>query len=75
MCTITELNPNEGPKWMPRAGPVRFAGYDNHNDAYERVFDGNTEKIVRTRDVTFHDNRFTEMKRLYINKERSNDEH
>jgi hypothetical protein len=48
-----------------------FVGYDRHNEAYFRVFDVDTESIIRTRDVVFHDNDFTEMKRLCINKQHS----
>ena len=64
-------------KMGARATPGIFVGYDQYNDAYYRVFNVDSEEVIRTRDLTLHDchTQFTEMKRLCLNKERSNDEH
>jgi hypothetical protein len=41
-----------------------FVGYDAHNDLYYRIFNVDEERIVISYSCVFHDDRFTEMKRL-----------
>jgi hypothetical protein len=41
-----------------------FVGYDINNDRYYRIYDVDNETIIISRDVIFHDDRFSEMKRL-----------
>ena len=49
-----------------------FVGYVPHNATYYRIYDVDDFTITISRDVIFHEDRFTEMKRL---KERMNDDH
>jgi hypothetical protein len=41
-----------------------FVGYDANNDRYYRIFNVDEEKIIISYNCVFHDDRFTEMKRL-----------
>jgi hypothetical protein len=61
--------------------PGIFVGYDTNNDVYYRIYDVDNGKIIISRDVIFHDDRFNEMKRLnermkdLLNNENNNDDH
>lgn len=57
-----------------KSKPGIFVGYDEHNDRYYRIFDVDREGIVTTHEVVFHDDRFTEMKRLREIIKQKNDE-
>jgi hypothetical protein len=50
--------------------PAIFLGYDHDNDSYYRVYDMESGRVVRSRDVRVYDNTFTMMAKL---KEKMND--
>ena len=60
-------------KFAAKSKPGIFVGYDENNDLYYRIFDIETHAIVITRDVIFHENRFTMMKRLRNEMNNTND--
>ena len=48
-----------------RAEEGIFVGYDIDNDSYYYIYNTNTDKIIKTRDVRMYDNKFNNMKKLY----------
>jgi transposase InsO family protein len=61
-------------KFAARSKPGIFVGYDEHNERYYRVFELEKHTIITTHEVTFHDDRFDNMKRLRRTMNEQNDE-
>jgi hypothetical protein len=55
-----------------RAAQGIFVGYDNDNDTYYYIYDMESNKIIKTRDVKFYDFKFNNMKTLYYNENNNN---
>ena len=52
-------------KFAPNCNVGIFIGYDDDNERYYLILNVDQDTIIRSRDVTFRDHEFTEMKRLY----------
>jgi hypothetical protein len=65
----------ENKKLDDRAIMGIFVGYDTFNESYYRVLNVDSLKMIRTRDVRFVDDEFTEMRRLRIMKRECDDEY